>query len=258
MIEPLGFQVVMGDEPLPNGSGEKIRKLILSSDCFISVFTHNEKIESGKWKPPDWIHNELGMAYGFGKPIAIMIEEGTQVEGLVPEASHYLLFNRNNLGDLAPLLVRYMLNIYSTLVPEIQLSDEKRATYLAIIFELFGFYRYYYTKDYGNKILTTVAMENAFVTGRFIYFINDSFNQVLSAYQHIDELNNLISRQFVSGNNGDLIETIEEERILTLESIYKAMYSLMKLSNPDFSLTYIEFKQQLNEGIPRGTMEEKG
>jgi len=76
----------------------KVKESIIKSDCLIAIATRRNKIEgSDYWTCSDWIQHEIALANAFSKPIAIFVEEGVKIEGLIAMEERRERFDRHNL-----------------------------------------------------------------------------------------------------------------------------------------------------------------
>lgn len=76
---------------------EQIREQIAGTDCTLTIMTRRDKIEGrNAWKAPDWVRDESVIANELGKPIAIFVEEGVEVGGILSE-NMYVTFNRQSI-----------------------------------------------------------------------------------------------------------------------------------------------------------------
>lgn len=76
----------------------KVKENIMKSDCLIAIATRRNKIEdTNYWTCPDWIQHEIALANAYGKPIAVFVEEGVKIEGLIAMEERREKFNRQNL-----------------------------------------------------------------------------------------------------------------------------------------------------------------
>ncbi len=116
LLEAMDFNVVDAHKPEPRPPEDKVRSLIQASDVVVALLTHQEKIENQQlWTAPEWVLNEIGMAFAENKPVALFLEEGTRIGGLIDRIADYVTFDRRKLGDASPLVVRYLYSIRSTL-----------------------------------------------------------------------------------------------------------------------------------------------
>jgi hypothetical protein len=83
----------------PRPPPDKIKSLIRDSNGFVGLLTRREKIQrKDSWKGPDWVQNEVGMAFDSDKPIIMFIEEGVDDKGITGRITDYVLFDRNVLA----------------------------------------------------------------------------------------------------------------------------------------------------------------
>jgi hypothetical protein len=64
------------------------------------------------------------MAFALGKIVAVLVEEGVDAGGMVPEATTFVPWNRANLADSAPVVIRYLWNLRSKLSPPFYLEGD--------------------------------------------------------------------------------------------------------------------------------------
>lgn len=77
---------------------DKIKEHIIKSDCLIAIATRRKKLaDSDDWTCPDWIQHELALANAYNKPIAVFVEEGIKIEGLISMEERRERFERENL-----------------------------------------------------------------------------------------------------------------------------------------------------------------
>lgn len=132
------FEVLTGDALLPAPPPEKIRDLVARSDCVVVVGPRRDKIEGkAEWSAPAWVQNEIGLAYGASKPIALFLEDGVRAEGLGPGATTYARFERGDLSASAPTIVRYLWALRLKLAPG-ESSEGDPATMQALANEIGG------------------------------------------------------------------------------------------------------------------------
>lgn len=92
--------IFAADIPQPRPPQNKIKSLIRDSNGFIGVLTRRQKIEGKEyWKGPDWVQNEVGMAFDADKSIMMFIEKGVDDRGITNRVTDYVLFDRNNLEE---------------------------------------------------------------------------------------------------------------------------------------------------------------
>lgn len=88
------------DIPQPRPPENKIKSLIRDSNGFIGVLTRRQKIEGKEcWKGPDWVQNEVGMAFDADRPILMFIEKGVDDRGITNRVTDCVSFDRNDLEE---------------------------------------------------------------------------------------------------------------------------------------------------------------
>lgn len=84
----------------PEPPQNKIKSLIRDSHGFVGLLTRREKIQGkDSWKGPDWVQNEVGIAFDSDKPIMMFVEKGVDDKGITGRITDYILFDRNNLTE---------------------------------------------------------------------------------------------------------------------------------------------------------------
>ena len=98
----IGIEVKVPEEQVPVRIKEEIKK----SDAVIAVATPRFlDAVTGLWKTLEWVHNEVGIAFGIDKPLLILKDKGVSVGGLpsyLTEIEQTLLieFDPYNLDEL--------------------------------------------------------------------------------------------------------------------------------------------------------------
>jgi hypothetical protein len=96
--------------PEPRPPPEKIRNFIQKSDMFVGVLTRREKVEGKNlWKAPNWVQDEISMAYTLKKPMAIFVEKDVQTDRSIgPFLVDYVSFDRKNLASVKARAEKYI------------------------------------------------------------------------------------------------------------------------------------------------------
>lgn len=108
----VGIEVEVPDEQVPARVREEIRK----ADALIAIATPRHRDDlTGLWKTLEWLHNEVGIAFGIDKPLLILKDKRVSLGGLPLylanlEAVPIIEFDPYNLDELRIVL--------STLMPE--------------------------------------------------------------------------------------------------------------------------------------------
>lgn len=111
-VEALGITAITAEEPQSGTIPEKIKNLIKESDALIGVMTKRDQIQgTQKFRPPSWIHDEIGIAFGANRKIAVFVEEGVEIDGLPPMITEYVRFNRDALSDVIPKIIELILSL---------------------------------------------------------------------------------------------------------------------------------------------------
>jgi hypothetical protein len=137
VVNQLGFEPRLGNVPRPGALPEKIKSLIDASDGFLAVLTKRDKIDRQElWKSPDWIQNEIGMAYHAGKQIAVVVEEGVDVSGVIKYVTTYVTFDRNRLLKTMPEIIALLLSLKAPqLLADMQTVAESNKASVKLAFE---------------------------------------------------------------------------------------------------------------------------
>jgi hypothetical protein len=193
LLYALDFEVLSGDVPQPRPPADKVREMIRGSDVIVAVLTRRDKIEGREaWRPPEWVQNEIGMAYEAGKFMAIFAEEDVDISGLVPLVTQYEWWNREKLSEVAPRIVRYLVSLRNavTLQP---VAPDQASLFRALAVDL------------GNRAAELANVERTLelntwglpliygrITGRFYVLPQEVQDKVETAYSAIDEMSNLV------------------------------------------------------------------
>jgi len=91
---------------------DKVKEHIIKSDCLIAIATRRKKLEdSDYWTCSDWIQHELALANAYNKPIAIFVEEGIKIEGLISMEERRERFARENLIRNIDKITTFLFNL---------------------------------------------------------------------------------------------------------------------------------------------------
>ena len=112
VVGALGVKVVTGEEPDSKIIPEKIKGRIKESNAFIAIMTKRDQIEgTDVYKPPVWIHEEIGIAYTAGIRFVVFVEEGVELQGLSTMATEYVRFSRDDLSETIPKIIELILSL---------------------------------------------------------------------------------------------------------------------------------------------------
>jgi len=91
---------------------DKVKEHIVRADCLIGLATRRKKIEGiDFWACPDWIHHEVALAHAYNKPIAIFVEDGVRIEGLLENEERRQRFSRTDLLRDIDKIARFLFNL---------------------------------------------------------------------------------------------------------------------------------------------------
>ena len=97
IIQSRGMVAYIENIPGPLPPPEKIRKAIKEHESLAAILTKERELIDGTWKTSDWIHNEIGQAYILDKPIIAFVEDGVNIDGLLPRITTFVPFNRDQI-----------------------------------------------------------------------------------------------------------------------------------------------------------------
>lgn len=102
---------------------DNIKENIIKSDCLIAIATRRKKLEdSNYWACSDWIQHELALANAYNKPIAIFVENGVRIEGLIAMEERRETFDRENLSGNIDKITVFLFNLRNHLESTYQLG----------------------------------------------------------------------------------------------------------------------------------------
>ncbi len=91
---------------------DQVKENIIKSDCLIAIATRRKRIEgSDYWACPDWIQHELALGNAYNKPIAIFLEQGVKIEGLIAMEGRREKFTRKNLIGNIDKITTFLFNL---------------------------------------------------------------------------------------------------------------------------------------------------
>lgn len=91
---------------------DKVKEHIVRADCLIAIATRRKKIEGlDLWDCPDWLHHEVALAHAYKKPIAIFVEDGVRIEGLLETEERRQRFARTDLLRDMDKVIRFLFSL---------------------------------------------------------------------------------------------------------------------------------------------------
>lgn len=96
--------------PEPRPPQEKIRNMIEKSDMTVAILTRRDKIEGRNlWTSPEWVQDEISIAFTLNKPIAIFVEEGVRIDrSISPFITECVRFRRGSLSAVQDKAKRFI------------------------------------------------------------------------------------------------------------------------------------------------------
>jgi hypothetical protein len=112
MIKAFDIEPILYDYQEIGKVTDKIKENIIRCDCLIAIATRRTKIEgSNNWTCPDWIQHEVALAEAYGKPIAVFVEDGVKIEGLIGMEERREKFDREKLVGNVNKITRFIFKL---------------------------------------------------------------------------------------------------------------------------------------------------
>ena len=112
MVNSFEMVPLVNDYTEIGGLTDKVKEKIEKSDCLIAVITRKDKIEgSNKWSGPAWVQHEITLAHAFNKTVAVFLENGVVVEGLIEREERRVTFSRNDLIGEADKISSFLFSL---------------------------------------------------------------------------------------------------------------------------------------------------
>ena len=166
LLRSFAIEPFFGDEPKTEAIPEKVRKEIINHPIFVAILPKRTKIEGDKWLPPEWVNNEIGIAYGNNKKIIAFLENDVITEGIVPDITNYVRFDRDKLLTSMPEIIKLILSIFQNEFQEIKYMPLKNIQ--ALVSGLEVIYRYFYNVKTIKIIENEITSGEVFFSGIFV------------------------------------------------------------------------------------------
>src|SRR5690349_7797370 len=83
VLRALGLWPVTAGRPEALPTPEKVKKTMADASAVVAILTRRGAAGAeNTFNSPDWVQQEVGLAYGLGKPIALLVENGVKANGL--------------------------------------------------------------------------------------------------------------------------------------------------------------------------------
>jgi hypothetical protein len=169
LVDAIGLQPVIADMPRLVPPPDKIRMMISEQNALIAILTRRELIgDSGqrlRYKTSDWLHNEIGMAFGMGKPVAVFVEDGVDTSGLYGWVSDYVVFDRDKLLEAVPKSIRLLVVLSRSLTQAISASRNITMHNISVCFSLTPEGSFRFTGEFNIEAL----VDGVGTDDRFLY-----------------------------------------------------------------------------------------
>lgn len=234
----LEFDPQRADDPQPRPPPEKIAEMIQTCDCFVAVLSKRTKLaEADVWVAPEWVQNEIGMAYQAGKPMAIFAEVGVDTKGIGRWATDYVSFARTDLGASAPNVVRYLINLRRAVARTVSGWGEDLPTARALANELTELSSLVNSVDKPRYLPWQMAFMTSRFTGRFYMLPNHVQQNVSAAYDAIYEFEELVKPSSIFKEPHafptDKLELVKACRVKVRDAVGQAILELLEFAYPE-------------------------
>jgi len=100
-LESIGIRVITGEKPKADRISDKVKRAIESQYLFVGVFTRREKISGRKeWTTSAWVIDEKAYAFGKGRKLILLKEQGVGTIGGIQGDYEFLEFSRTALEKI--------------------------------------------------------------------------------------------------------------------------------------------------------------
>jgi hypothetical protein len=125
LIKSFDFEPVIYDYQEPGRIPERVKQHIGECECLIALATRREKTKgSGEWSYPAWVHDEILLAHDLNKPIAIFVEEGVSIEGLIKTEERREGFCRDRFLEGVDKITKFLFKLRSDVQDAYQREKE--------------------------------------------------------------------------------------------------------------------------------------
>lgn len=108
ILKALQINFETGERYSKDSIPEKVKSRILNSDIFIVIFIRRDKIKSGGYTTPSWLHKELGFAQGARKDVIALVEEGIKDIGGLNYEKEVIYYERNNVKKIKKATIKFL------------------------------------------------------------------------------------------------------------------------------------------------------
>jgi hypothetical protein len=77
----------------------KAKEMIASANGLVAVAVRRDRLDDGAFRMPDAVHDEISIAFGLGKPVLLLAENGVKLDGFLSSYGTFLPFDRDNINS---------------------------------------------------------------------------------------------------------------------------------------------------------------
>ena len=108
ILNALRIDFETGERYYKGSISEKVQSRIRSSDLFISIFVKRDKIESGGYTTPSWLHKELGIAQEAQKDVIAWVERDIKDMAGLNYEKELIYFERDDAGEIEKATIKFL------------------------------------------------------------------------------------------------------------------------------------------------------
>jgi len=108
ILDALQIEFETGERYSKESVPEKVRNRIRSCDLLIGILVKRDRTIDGRFKIPEWLIKEVGIAQGAGKDVIVLVERGvTDTAGLRSE-KEIIYFERENTKEIQTATLKFL------------------------------------------------------------------------------------------------------------------------------------------------------
>lgn len=108
ILDALQIDFETGERYSKESIPEKVKNRIKSCDLLIGILVKRYETINGRFKTPEWLIKEIGIAQGAGKDVIVLVERGvTDIAGLKSE-KEIIYFERGNSKEIQTATLKFL------------------------------------------------------------------------------------------------------------------------------------------------------
>ncbi len=108
ILDALQVEFETGERYSKESIPEKVKNRIKSSDLLIGILVKRDETINGRYKTPEWLIKEIGIAQGAGKDVIVLVEKGvTDIAGLRSE-KEIIYFERDTAEEIKTATLKFL------------------------------------------------------------------------------------------------------------------------------------------------------